>query len=162
MTNFDLEDEARKYQVPLVGIYNKDTLPPTPQAGGYIINTQDDVDKATGIDLPGTHWVAFYIEGKQAVYFDSFGFAPSLQVQNFLKPFIPYEYNTKHIQNIRSGVCGNYVLFFLVYMTRARRNDPDLNQRFKKFLALWSPDVEKNRTKLLDFLKRNKNYGAYI
>lgn len=156
MTNYDLEEEAYKFHVPLVGIYNKDTLPPHPQEGGYIINTQDDLDATTGEDLPGTHWVAFYIEGKHAVYFDSFGFAPSLQVQNFLKPFIPYEYNTKLIQNIQSGVCGNYVLYFLVYMTRARRNDPNLNQRFKKFLSLWSPDVEKNRTILLNLLKKSR------
>lgn len=156
MTNIDLEEDCKEFQVPLVGIFNKDLLPPTPQAGGYIINTQDDLCATTGEDLPGTHWVAFYIEGKHAVYFDSFGFAPALQVQNFLKPFIPYEYNTQLIQNIRSGVCGKYVLFFLVYMTRMRRTHPDLNTRFKQFLRLWSPNVLDNRTILLEQLKKIK------
>ena len=91
--------EARKYGLPLVGIYNKDELPKVQQQGFYIINLQDATDEF-GNDLSGTHWTVIYIEGKKAVYMDTFGFRPPLQVQSFMKPYIPYLHNQQQIQNL--------------------------------------------------------------
>lgn len=155
MTNWDLQNEAARRRLPLVGIYNKDQLPPNPQQGYYIINLQDDLD-SMGNDLPGTHWTIVYIEGKHAVYFDSFGFAPPYQVQNFLKPFIPYPYNSQVIQSMRSTVCGKYVLYFMVFMSHNRTRIHSLNRRFQAFLKLWSKDVSKNREKLLNYLSASR------
>lgn len=155
MTNWDLENEAWRRRLPLVGIFNKDQLPATPRNGFYIINLQDDLD-VYGNDLPGTHWTILYIEGKHAVYFDSFGFAPPYQVQNFLKPFIPYPYNTQVIQSMRSTVCGKYVLYFMIFMTRHRKRIVQLRRRFNAFLDLWNQDVSKNRERLLEFLSSSK------
>lgn len=155
MTNWDLEEEAHRFRLPLNGILNKDQLPRVPKQGFTIINLQDDLD-SMGNDLPGSHWTCFYIEGKHAIYFDSFGFAPPTQVQNLLKPFIPYQYNTQVIQSMRSGVCGKYVLYFMVFMTYNRNRVHHPNRRFKAFLNLWSKDVSKNRQRLLDFLSAVK------
>jgi len=144
MTNFELEDESQKYNIPLIGIFNKDTLPSKRVSGAYIINLQDDFH-ADGQDLSGTHWTAFYIEGNKAVYFDSFAFPPPIQVQNFLKPFIPYDINNVQIQNIQTGYCGSYCISFLKFMIQQRKSSPNLSQRFNKFLHIFSMDVKKNK-----------------
>lgn len=151
LTNWDLENEAHRYNLPLRGVYNKDQLPSTPQHGFYIVNLQDDYD-SNGNDLPGSHWTVFYVEGRQAVYFDSFGFAPPLQVQNLLKPFQPYPYNRQVVQSVRSTVCGKYVLFFMIYMHRNRQRIKNVSRRFTDFMRLWDKDTSKNRDKLLKYL----------
>lgn len=151
MTNWDLMREASHLHLPLVGIFNKDKLPSNQlQNGFYIINLQDDYD-SKGNDLSGTHWTVFMIEGKQASYFDSFGFRPPIQVQNFLKPFIPYSYNTKEIQNVNSGVCGKYVLSFMKFMNQ-NRQIKSLQRRLLAFIRMFSKNVLKNRSILLQYV----------
>lgn len=151
MTNWDLMRDASRLNVPLVGIYNKDTIPSNNLKNGfYIINLQDDFD-SNGNDLGGTHWTAFQIEGNQAAYFDSFGFRPPVQVQNFLKPFAPYGYSRKLIQNVNSGVCGKYVLAFMKFMN-SNRQIRSLKQRLMAFVNLFSPNVLKNRDILLKYV----------
>jgi hypothetical protein len=149
ITNFQLEDLASKHKIPLVGVFNKDTLPNFHRDGGWIINLQDSVDK-DGKGLPGTHWTAFYCEGKHAAYFDSFGFPPPVQVQQFLEKKYNVVWSRKQIQNIVSEVCGWYCLFFIWFMGR---NKLQFNKRFSKFLSLFSTDVEKNLTVLKRLLK---------
>ena len=154
-TNFDLENEAYKYRLPLIGVFNKDQIPRVLRNGFYIINLQDDFD-SEGNDLMGSHWTVFYIEGKEAVYFDSFGMAPPIEVQNFLKPFLPYPYNTQIIQSMRSTVCGDYVMFFMRYMYMNQKQVKNVERRFKNFLGLWDIDVSKNRDKLINYLSKIK------
>ena len=155
MTNWDLENEAHRFRLPLVGVFNKDMLPSLPRTGFVIINLQDDLD-SNGADLPGTHWTVAYIEGDSACYFDSFGFAPPLQVQNYLKPYVPYPYNTQVIQSMRSGVCGKYVLYFMLFMTRHAPKIRNVRRRFQAFLKLWKKDVSQNRKLLLKYLSTHK------
>jgi len=57
-SNFDLEDLAKKYKLPLVGIYSKDELPKI-QVGSYIVNLQDS-DKGSG-----SHWCLIKIFDKK-------------------------------------------------------------------------------------------------
>ncbi|NBP02415.1 MAG: hypothetical protein EBU90_20320 [Proteobacteria bacterium] len=148
MTNFDLEKRCRKLHIPLVGIFSKDELPIRPREGGYIINLQNSVDE-NGNNLPGTHWTAFYVEGNKACYFDSFGFPSPLAIREFLKPYSPVPYSDKVIQNINSGVCGSYCLYFLYFMSRHNR---DLIDRFDRFLRQFSNDPTKNRELLMKYL----------
>lgn len=150
MTNWDLMRDASRLGIPLVGIYNKDKLPLHLKNGFYIINLQDDYD-SNGQDLSGTHWTCFYIEGNQAAYFDSFGFKPPVQVQNFLKPFIPYPYSNKVIQNVNSGVCGKYVVAFMKFMNE-NRQFKSLKRRLDTFVAMFSNDVLKNRGILFKYV----------
>lgn len=150
-TNHFLEAQARRLSLKLVGIYNKDTLPYVPIEGFYIVNLQDDF--VDGIDMGGTHWVGMYIENRQACYFDPFGFQPPIEVQYFLKDFVPYTYGDKQIQNINSGVCGYYVLYWMVFMQR-HRQIVSLKKRMQTFLCLWSSDVKKNRSLLEKYLEK--------
>lgn len=153
MTNIDLSGEADRLSLPLVGIYNKDELHEQPvQSGFYIINMSDSVD-SKGKQLPGTHWVCFLVENKEACYFDSFGFSPAEEVKIYLEDFIPFPYNDKHIQNIYSGVCGFYVIGFMIFMVENYKKYRSLKDRLGAFVRLFSNDVKKNQTILNKFLK---------
>lgn len=153
LTNFNLMDMCRDHNIKLIGVFSKDILPPKKdlQEGGYVINLQDDEDEF-GNSLNGTHWTSCYIEKNKACYFDSFGFVPPLQVEDFLSSFKPLPYNVKTIQSIRSGVCGWYCFYFLYYMSHSDKRLPLLT-RFVKFLSLWSNDPTKNREILEEKLK---------
>lgn len=149
-TNFEFMDYAAKLRLPLIGVFNKDTLPKKAKNGCYLINMQDDMDEF-GNDLFGSHWVSCYIENGKACYFDSFGFIAPLQVRHFLAPFNPVPYNKKQIQNITSYVCGYYCLYFFFYMHN--KQNKQFLDRFNDFLDLWSNDVKENKSLLIKYLK---------
>lgn len=153
LTNFNLMEMCKEHNVPLVGVFSKDKLPPKRymRDGGYVVNLQDDTDEY-GNSLDGTHWTAFYVEKGKACYFDSFGFVPPLQVQEFLSSFKPVPYNIKTIQSVRSGVCGWYVFYFLYCMSHSGRQLP-LVKRFENFLRIWSDEPKHNRAILEEKLK---------
>lgn len=148
-TNRQLAEKARKLNLPLVGVYSKDELPPTPRDGYYIVNLEDETN-ASGVFNDGSHWVGIGIEGNKAIYWDSYGIAPPVEVQSFLTPFIPYEYSTKMIQSPRSGWCGMYQIYFIAFMTHHRQRVPNFYHRYACFLKLWSTDYNRN----LDTLRR--------
>ena len=92
-SNFDLEVLAKKYDLPLVGIYSKDELPERVKIGSYIVNLQDSTDGQ------GSHWCLIKIfDKKNALWFDSFGQALPLEVLSFLKHYKPVPYSNRHIQ----------------------------------------------------------------
>ena len=68
LSNFELEDAAKKLKISYFrGVFLLDTLPRKPnnkECG--IVN----FDKNGG---PGTHWVAWYKNGKTKIYFASYG-----------------------------------------------------------------------------------------
>jgi len=155
-TNFQLEAACRRYSIPLVACANKNLLPRQLHEGGLIVNMEDDED-ANGRELAGTHWVSVYVEkGKKGkwsgAYFDSFGRAPPVAVQQYLRATVPYCLSTVDIQNINSGFCGKYCLLFLLFMSR-NRNVP-FEQRFRNFLQLFDPrDPDANLRLLKSYLK---------
>jgi hypothetical protein len=158
LTNIDLIKAAQKYNIPLNGVFSKNEPPQELYPGGYIINLEDSHNSA-GAKLPGSHWVSFWIEPgrkNQVVYFDSFGFPPSLNTQDLLREFVPYKYNTVQIQNVNSGICGYYGLFFVWWMHNMSKKYPNLDERFERFLKKFNlKNPEKNRAilqKLLEIL----------
>jgi hypothetical protein len=145
-SNFDLEDLAKKYKLPLVGIYSKDELPERVKVGSYIINLQDSTDGN------GTHWVlAKIFDKKNALYFDSFGQALPLEVLHFLRHYKPVPYSNRHIQNIDSSRCGLYCIAFDRYMNTVRRRS--MLEQFDDFLNMFTADTKKNDKILVDYLK---------
>lgn len=155
-TNIELEQICYKFGINLISCCCKDDLPRQFHYGGFIVNLANKGE-------PGTHWVAFYTEkspkGKPTcVYFDSFGCGPSLSVQKYINPCIPYTCNDNDIQNLESGWCGWYCIAFLEFMQNQKRNIPDINKRFKAFLYKFKQkDPEENLTILKDRIKRIKN-----
>lgn len=108
----DLSELARKLKIHINGIYFKDSLPEKMKEGAYIIN----MDNHTG---NGTHWLGLFKSGDNVIYFDSFGLAAPDDIEKWIKKnnINGYYVNTKQIQNIKEGYCGQYVILFLYYMT---------------------------------------------
>lgn len=84
----------------------RDSLPNKPlrQECGIV-----NLDTTNG---PGTHWVAYYKNYNYKEYFDSFGnLQPPLEIINYLKP--PIEYNYKQKQKFNTYNCGHLCIQFL-------------------------------------------------
>jgi hypothetical protein len=149
-TNHELAEVCQKHGISLVGVFSKNDLPKKHQEGGYIINLSDSHDES-GNPLPGTHWVAFWVERNKCCYFDSFGCPPPVTVQRFLKRYGRYPYCALVLQNMNSTVCGWYCIDFLVHMC-SHRGGGTVDKRFTAFLDQWSYNPEHNRRLLLDHL----------
>ena len=92
-----------------LGVFALDQLPPTltnfPCC--YVANTDP-------ISLPGTHWVAFYLDSRTHLeFFDSYGNSPDLY--NFPTPpkLTSIICNDYPFQKIQTSVCGQYCIFYL-------------------------------------------------
>ena len=111
ITNFDLEKIASNYQIELK-IFMKDQLDKLPiNDGNYIINLDDSQGQ-------GTHWVSLFISQNKAIYFDSFGCVPPLNVINFVKQRAKLKlgYNNFIRQDLKSDACGFYcIAFFCIF-----------------------------------------------
>ena len=105
LSNFDLADASQKLKLNVRGVYLLDTMPDKPnnkECG--IVN----LDKSGG---PGTHWVAWYKNGGNKIYFDSYGVQPPKEVIKYLGKGI--NYNTDQIQPRGEVFCGHLCLYVL-------------------------------------------------
>ncbi len=112
LTNYDLEDLCHHFNVPLVGIYMKDQLPSRIIDGNYIINLESSEDGKN----KGTHWTTLVIQSPNAMFYDSYGATPSLEIREFVKrngKGIHLGFNNWVIQDIHSENCGYFCLDFL-------------------------------------------------
>lgn len=141
LTNFNLEDLAKKYNLPLNEIIMKDKAEEIEKNGFYIIN----LDDSSG---GGTHWTSLYFNNNplNSLYFDSFGFVPPYEVEEKIKPYI---YNDKDIQDYNSKACGYYCLAFIKFI-----NDKTNKEiAFKEFLRMFKNNAKEND----DILKKYLN-----
>ena len=106
LSNFELEDAAKKSKIPyFMGVFLPDTLPKKPNKKECgIVN----FDKSGG---PGTHWVAWYKNGKTKIYFDSSGVQPPIEVIRYLGK--PIYYNSDQVQPVGQVFCGHLCLYVL-------------------------------------------------
>ena len=153
ITNFDLDKIAKREKIPLNAVFFKDDPPKKLNYGGYIINLQDG-----SLGLGGSHYVALYIPEQHPVvlYMDTFGFVPPQSTLNWLKKTGIKKrnllYNPIEIQNVKSGGCGIYCLFFIQFMSKYPFDPPE--KVFQKWVALWSADQKDN----LELLKKYAPY----
>lgn len=136
---------AKRYNVPLVAVCSKDRLRLVPHKnGGYIVNLQDSTDGG------GTHWVALWLDGSTATYFDPFGIAPPTQIARYMRPMKLVLRSNRQIQNVASGWCGEYCIEFLRHVSRHERQPCGCG--LEGFLRLWSKDPEDNLRRLKKYL----------
>ena len=103
LNNFELEDAVKKLKIPSFRVvFLLDTLPNKKECG--IVN----FDKSGG---PGTHWVAWYNNGKTKIYFDSYSVQPPIEVIQYLGK--PIHYNTNQVQPAGQVICGHLCLYVL-------------------------------------------------
>ena len=106
LSNLELLEAARKLRIPnFRGVNLRDTLPKRPKRNECGILNLDDT---TG---SGTHWVAWYKNGAEKKYFDSYGIQPPNELVAYLRS--PILYNTEQIQPYDQVFCGHLCLYVL-------------------------------------------------
>ena len=123
LNNFELEDAAKKLKIPCFRVvFLLDTLPKKPNKKERgIVN----FDKSGG---PGTHWVAWYKNGKNKIYFDSYGVQPPIEVINYLGK--PIRYNIDQVQPVGQVFCGHLCLYVLKELSMGHEFQNILNKFF--------------------------------
>ena len=136
-TNEQLINLAKKFRIPLNAVVSKNHLyDMTPKIGGYIINMEDS-DQGNG-----SHWVAMWFDNINEIplYFDSFGIDPPMAMIDFMKKWNDKcIFSTKEIQNINSGFCGQYCLYFLHQMFKNKGN---VYKKYKHFIDLFNDNLK--------------------
>ena len=130
LTNFDLDKYAKKLNIKhFRGVFMRDNLPSTPprhrECGIVNLNTTDQC---------GSHWVCYYKNGHERVYFDSFGQVTPMEIQKYLKTRIELypsnqqviQRNTDIVQRVNTHVCGHLCLFVLTSLTREHLSYQDV------------------------------------
>ena len=106
LSNIELLEAARKLKIPnFRGVSLRDILPTTPKKKECGILNLDDT---TG---SGTHWVAWYKNGTEKKYFDSYGLQPPNELVDYLHS--PILYNTERVQPYDQVFCGHLCLYVL-------------------------------------------------
>ena len=123
LNNFELEDAAKRLKIASFrGVFLLDILPKKPNKKECgIVN----FDKSGG---PGTHWVAWYKNGKTKIYFDSYGVQPSTEVIYY--PGKPIYCNTDQVQPVGEVVCGHLCLYVLKELNAGQEFQNILNNFF--------------------------------
>ena len=123
LNNFELEDAVKKLKIPSFrGVFLLDTLPkkPNKKECGKV-----NFDKSGG---PGTHWAAWYKNGKTKIYFDSYGVHLPLEVIRYLGK--PIHYNTDQLQPAGKVFCGHMCLYVLKELSTGQDFQSILNKLF--------------------------------
>jgi hypothetical protein len=135
-TNDQLIKLAYKFSIPLNAVVSKDHLyDMEPDKGGYIVNMEDS-DAGSG-----SHWVAIWFDNYNTtpLYFDSFGIDPPMAIIDFMKKWhSKCIFSTKEIQNVNSGFCGQYCLYFLHQMAK---NKGKVAKKYKNFVDLFNDNA---------------------
>ena len=118
-----MEDGAKRLKIPFFrGVFLLDTLPKKPNKKECgIVN----FDKSGG---PGTHWVAWYKNGKTKIYFDSYDVQLPIEVVKYLKK--PIHYNTDQLQPVGQVFCGHLCLYVLKELDMGHELQSVLNNFF--------------------------------
>src|SRR6218665_323221 len=112
LSNFDIEDAAKT--IPnFRGVFMRDGLPPKIQKRECgVVN----LDSGSG---SGTHWVAYWKNGQEAVYFDSYGCDPPTEVKEYLECNIRTQ--TFQLQGPNDVICGHLCLHVIRELSAGRR-----------------------------------------
>jgi len=145
LSNIDLFEICKEMNLPLNGIFFKDDLPPKLLNGFYIINLQSEMTNGRG-----THWTAFYYDGKRNIYYDSFGFPPPEETEKLIKPFV---YSCIDVQDIDSSSCGFYCVGFIKFL----KDRKDKLNAFEKFINLFDHKRTAKNESILNAILYNDN-----
>ena len=138
MYSDQIEEILKTHDYKINGVFSKDCLPKQLKLGWYIVNMQS-LNEGNG-----THWVAFKFKNNEIDYFDSFGFAPPIDIMKKAKGKIIYSH--KEIQDYNSTSCGWFCIAAIV-------SDDNSKTHFYKFLNIFSSNTELNDKLLFKFLK---------
>jgi len=145
LTNFELIKLAKRRIIKLENVIMKDELKNMKRKSklNIIINLQSS--KVGN----GTHWVCLIIEKNNAMYFDSFGAIPPIEVIKYCKG-LKLGYNSYIVQDMNSTECGNYCLAFLEYNQNSKES---LFKAANSFVNMFEHDTTLNDDILDDYMQ---------
>lgn len=148
LSNFEIEDICRAMHLDCEGVYSKDKLPNYKTNGGYYVNLQDYADGM------GTHFTFFFLNKKgDAIYFDSFGMPPPLEVERFIGSSTKIMFSNRDIQDLHSKKCGWFCIALHYFLTYEQDSSKSLETNYSNFLSAWSYDTKRNDSILDEYLK---------
>jgi hypothetical protein len=107
ISNFDIISFCKKYKIVLNDVIMLEQFISNTKYGNYIIN----LDEENG---NGTHWTALTYNKDYAIYFDSFGIIPPLEIIQQVKSKLLH-HSVFIIQDGDSVMCGWFCIFFTFY-----------------------------------------------
>lgn len=120
LSNIELIDAARELKIPnFRGVFLRDTLPKMANKKECGILNLDSSDGG------GTHWVAWFKDGKDKYYFDSYGLQPPNELISYLMRGILY--NTEQVQQADQVFCGHLCLYILNEMSAGKKLQDIIN-----------------------------------
>ena len=113
LSNVDILELAKYLKIPhFRGVFTRDALPNKP------LENESGIVNLCTAEGPGTHWVAYFKNGKKRVYFDSFGQITPIEIQKYLKTPSEFknnsmiiERNTDIVQKPNTNVCGHLCVY---------------------------------------------------
>ena len=144
ISNYEIENVAKHYKLNLIDCCMKDELPSHIQDGFYIINLESSNQGQ------GTHWTTLIVQPHLALFVDSFGAPPSIEIENFVKKRkgIKFAFSNEIIQDLDSSNCGFFCLYLIYFISKHQR-EKELIQLVESFINLF-----KDNTKLNDGILR--------
>jgi hypothetical protein len=138
LSNFEIEDVAKHYNLPLIDCCMKDELNKL-QNGFYIINLESSNQG------DGTHWTTLIVQPDLAIFCDSFGAPPSTEIINFVKQRkgMHLAFSNEIIQDMQSSDCGYFCLYLCYYIKKHHR-EKGLAQLVESFTKLFKDNTKYN------------------
>ena len=115
LSNFDILEIAKHLKIPhFRGVFTRDALPEKP------FENESGIVNLCTADEPGSHWVAYFKNGKKRIYFDSFGQITPIEIQKYLKTpnefkndSMVIERNSDVLQQPNTSICGHLCLYVI-------------------------------------------------
>ena len=126
LSNFDIIEKCKSLYIKnFKGVFMRDELSCSVRNNESLILNIDD---STG---DGTHWTCLYSKNGKCLYFDSYGFIPPIEVQNYCKNKINY-YNSFKIQASNEVICGHYCIYILYKLSNGSLFSEVLNELYER------------------------------
>ena len=115
LTNIELSAYARELEIPYFrGVFMRDTLPL------YPFNVESGIVNLNTSKQAGSHWVCYYRNKTEGVYFDSYGQITPVEIERYLKTSSEFDRgkeviqrNIDIVQAANTSACGQLSLFVL-------------------------------------------------
>ena len=129
LTNIELVRYARLLKIPdFRGVLFRNTLPLHP------FSVECDIVNFNTSNQPDCHWVCYYCNKTDRIYFDSYGQITSVEIQRYLKTGSEFDCgkemiqrNTDIVQAASTPMCGHLCVFVLKSLTSGSEFQSILN-----------------------------------
>lgn len=116
LTNFDILELVKILKIPnFRGVFMKDQLPFTPK------NKECGILNLNNSHQNGSHWVCWYKNKNNKIYFDSYGVYPPKELIDYLKQNTFINYNTDRVQPFGTIICGHLCLYMLNQLSKNKK-----------------------------------------